>query len=210
MNSARIAVLLLAAAGSVAAAPRAGAANVDVSMNVFPTTLSMPNNGGTWQVVAKTDAPLGIQAINMYVLDVNIAGIFVEPDINALTQMNGMPFVGQFGLVINMVYGQNITEPGIVVGVGTSLLSDGPDPLGDPVWDDATKIISGTYSGMVPAFTSLGSNVSDANVLASPLPNVAALDADTTVVVRVLVPEPASAGLAIFAALGLSALRRRR
>jgi hypothetical protein len=95
-------------------------------------------------------------------------------------------------------------------GVGTLSMSDGPDPLGNPSWGDATRIFSGTYGSVVPMFTNSGRNTTDANVLASIFVGDAALAADTTTIVRVAVPEPATVALASFALLETVALRRRR
>jgi hypothetical protein len=97
-----------------------------------------------------------------------------------------------------------------VAGVGTLSKSDGPDPFGNPVWNDATRIFSGTYSGVVPAFAAAGANETDANTLASVILNMAAIDADTSTVVRVQVPEPASIVGGVFATLAAVAVRRRR
>jgi hypothetical protein len=209
MKALRLAPLLLAASALVAAPRTTRAANVDISLNVYPTNVALPNNGGNWQFVAKTDAPLGIAGISAYLLNINAAGVTYRPGINAQL-FSGQPFVLTFGSVINLGYFQDILSPGIVVGVGTPLVGDGPDPLGNPAWNNATKILLGTYSGVVPSFTISGSNTTAANVLGSSNPGVAAIAATVTTVVRVAVPEPASVVAGLMAVLGIVAARRRR
>jgi hypothetical protein len=202
-------VRLFFAVTVVTAAHVATAATVDISLNVFPTNLANPNSGGTWTIMAKTDAPLGIAGISAYLKDINTAGITIESDLNSILN-GGNPFVGVFGGAVNLVYGQNISMAPIIPGVGTISFSDGPDPLGDPAWNDATLIFTGTYSSVVPMFTTAGANTTDANVLASIIVGTAAVDADTSTVVRVAVPEPAAIGLAMGAVIGAAVLRRRR
>jgi hypothetical protein len=196
--------LALAASAQVAAA-----AMVNISMNVFPTSLANPNGGGAFSIVAKTDSPVGIAAINAYLKDINIAGLDVENDIGAILN-GGQPYVATIGSAINILYGQDVASGPIVGGVGTALKSDGPDPFGDPLWNDATLIFTGTYSSVVPMFTNAGNNTTDANVLASVIVGNAAIDADTTTVVRVEVPEPATIGLAVMSLVGFVSLRRPR
>lgn len=208
MKVLRLALLLLAATALGASPRTADAAFVKISMNVFPTDIARPNSGGTWRIVAKTDAPLGIAAISAYLIDINLAGLGVEPDIGAIL-INGQPIAGVFNGVINIVYGQNTASGPIIGGVGTLAKSDGADPLGDPNWDDATRIFSGTYSGVLPTFVPSGVNVTDANTLNSLSLGVAASQADTTTVVRV-VPEPAGIVAGLTALLGVVTGRRRR
>jgi hypothetical protein len=182
-------------------------------LNVFPTNLANPNGGGMWNIVAKTSGGttnLGIAAISAYLRDVNVAGIMVEPDINSLLAPGGGPFVGVFGGVVNILYGQDLTGPPIVPGVGLPAFSDGPDPLGSAFWNGATKIFKGTYSGVVPSWGTTAGNSTGANVLVSTTPGTAAVAASVTTVVRVQVPEPATAALVATALGALVTLRRRR
>jgi hypothetical protein len=186
--------------------------NVMLSMNVFPTNLANPNGGGSWEIVAKTDSTQGISAINAYLHNVNTIGLDVENDLASI-ENGGEPYNGVFGGAVNLLYGQDISSGPLVAGVGTLLMSDGPDPLGQTAWDDATHIFSGTYSSIVPSFaTNVGpaNNQTDANTFAQVVVGVAAIDANTTTVVRVAVPEPATFGLALCAVAGAHALRRRR
>ena len=195
--------LALAPSLHVAAAPI-----VNISLNAIPTNKANPNGGGTFTIVAKTDAPIGIAAISAYLNNVDFNTLGVENDIghafsNFKTIVSG---------ATNVLYGQDISSGPIVAGVGTSLKSDGPDMLGDPQWNGATRIFTGTYSGIVPSFaTNVGpaNNNTDANVLASVIVGQAAVDADTTTVVRVMVPEPATLTAALSAMIGLVVMRRR-
>jgi hypothetical protein len=199
---------LVACTLALAASPHlATAATVNLSMNVFPTSLANPNGGGTWRIVAKTDSTQGIAAINTYLLNVNTVGLDTENDI-------GHDFADpKFTIVsgtVNLVYGQDTTTAPLVGGVGTLALSDGPDPLGNPTWNNATRIFSGTYSSTVPSFTTAGGNNTDANTFAQVIVGLATLDAVTTTVVRVAVPEPATMALALFSIIGTAAAARRR
>jgi hypothetical protein len=206
-------VLLLAAVALCCAASRSVGQVVDLSLNVFPTNLALPNGGGTWNIVAKTSGgspDVGIAAITAYLSNVNVSGLMVEPDINSILN-GGMPFVGIFGEVVNIVYGQDIAMAPIIAGVGLPAFSDGPDPLGSSFWDGATKIFKGTYSGIVPTWVMAGVNSTDANVLRSTMPGAPAIDANTTTVVRVQVPEPGGIGLTATAIPAAAfAWRRRR
>jgi hypothetical protein len=200
--------LVLAAASFLQAA---AAATVDVSLNVFPTEISNPNGGGAWTLVAKTDAPLGIAGLSAYLKNINATGITIESDLGSILD-NGQPYVGVFGNVVNLVFGYNLADGPITAGVGTIAFSDGPDPLGDPVWNDATLIFAGSYNSVVPMFTTSGPNQNEtaANVLASVMVGDAAVSADVTTVVRVAVPEPATIGLAACAVVATAFARRRR
>jgi hypothetical protein len=196
-------MLLLAGASNAAAQTP----NVMLSMNVFPTNLANPNGGGTWRIVAKTDSSQGIAGISAYLANVSTIGLDVENDIgHDLSDPNFAIISG----TVNLVYGQDLTTSPLVGGVGTPALGDGPDPFGDPAWNNATRIFSGLYSSVVPSFAIAGSNETDANTFAQVVVNSAAVDANTTTVVRVAVPEPATAVLAGVAILGIAASRRRR
>lgn len=198
-----VAAALLSASSAMAQTP-----TVDVSLNVFPTNLANPNGGGTWMLFAKTDATIGIAGINAYIMGVDAASAIMESDIAGELRPGGEPFVVP-GNPVNIVYFQDTANGPVLAGVGKPATSDGPDMLGDPAWDVATKIYSGTYPGAVPFFTSKGGNVTDANVLATvSVPANNSIDANTTAIVRVAVPEPAAATLAGLAVVAM--MRRRR
>jgi hypothetical protein len=210
MKSFRFGVLLCALFACLTSAATARAARVDLSMNVFPTSLANPNSGGMWRMVAKTDAPLGIAAISAWLQPVNTFGLMVEPDINSITQ-GGSPYNGTFSGYVNVVYGQDTSQNPIVTGVGRPAFSDGPDPLGNPQWDGATWIFKGTYNGQVPIFGTTGTTVTAANVLVFTTPGSPAAAADVTTVVRVATPEPSTLLIATPPLVALAArLRKRR
>ena len=206
IHAARLGACMLLLAGAANAA--AQTPNVMLSMNVVPNNLANPNGGGSWRIVAKTDSTQGISAISAYLANVSTIGLDVENDI-------GHDFSDpQFAIIsgtVNLVYGQDLTTAPLVGGVGTLSKSDGLDPFGDPVWNNATRIFSGLYTSVVPSFTTAGSNQSDANTFAQVVVNMAALDANTTTVVRVAqVPEPTTAALATFGVVITAAVRRVR
>jgi hypothetical protein len=205
IDALRLAVCAMALAAASNAA--AQTPNVMLSMNVFPTNVGNPNGGGTWRIVAKTDSTQGIAAISAYLANVNTVGLDTENDIG---HDLADPMFTVIGSAVNLVYGQDTTTAPLVGGVGTPSMSDGLDPLGNPAWNGATRIFSGTYSSVVPSFTTAGFNQTDANTFAQVMVGLATLDANTTTVVRVAVPEPATMGLAGLATLSLLAVSRRR
>ena len=210
--------LALACAAAMFLAHAAQAQNeVNISLNVFPTSFANPDAGGDWTLVAKTDNVVGIGAINAILRDVNNGRIVdgdpqdditVSGDIGAIDPIGVQPpYLDLGGGVTDLIYGQDISDPSsVVLGVGTPSQSDGPDPLGDPAWDDATIIAFGTYPSVIPGFTTAGGSVTDANVLNSTSDAMAAMP--VTTVVRVAVPEPAS--VALIALSGLPFARDRR
>ncbi len=206
MKLIRIVTLLAALAAVGSGALLAHAANVDISMNVFPTIAGSPNTGGTWTLVAKTDSPHGIAAISFWLLRISTVGIVAESDIG----QDGNPYFGTFGGIYNLVYFQNPTLPAsVVLGVGTPAKSDGPDPLGNPLWDGATRLISGSYPSLIPAFSTTPGNITGANTLPSSAPPYnGSLAATVSTVVRVI-PEPGSLALTLTCALGIINARRR-
>ncbi len=214
MRSPHIAFFILAAALAAAPAPLK-AQTVALSVNVFPTDPGAPNSGGTWNMVAKTSGGftnLGIAAISVYLTNVSQIGLAVEPDLNSVLMSDGKPFNGFFNGALNILYGQDISfgapHP-ILTGVGLPAMSDGPDPLGNPAWDGATRIFTGTYLGAVPAFSTATGNVTSANVLVSAQLGTAAVAATVTRIVRVA-PEPATLGIAGVVFVALAARRRAR
>ena len=196
-------------------------ARVDVSLNVFPTSLGNPSGGGNWTLVALTDNPNGIVAINALLQDVDNGRIVdgdpqnditLSDDIGAIDPIaegrpnEQPPYLDLGGGATDLIYGQSISEEETVVTmVGTLASSDGPDPLGDPAWDDATIIAQGTYSGAVPSFNGV-----DANELSTLVPPYTAMAAiPTTSVVRVAVPETSTAVLGVWAIVAMGCRRRR-
>lgn len=186
--------------------------DVDVSVNVFPSDLQNPNGGGTWTIVAKTNSPIGIAGIRAVLYGVNPVGLSVESDIGHWPFFGNPPISIVEGAIIFTYFQDNSSGP-IVAGVGTPSMSDGPDPLNDPAWDDATLIFAGLYNSTVPSIAvNIGpQNYStDANTLASLMIGQAAVDADTSIVVRVAaVPEPSTLTIAACGLASVIVLRRR-
>jgi hypothetical protein len=209
-----VASTFLFGALALSAALYAHAANVDISLDLFPTNPANPGGGGNFSIYAKTDAPLGIAAINLYLSNVSQTGLTPENDIAALLIGGKIPSTAVTG-GLNILYGQDTAGGPLVFGVGTATKSDGSDPLGNPVWNGATKILSGIYGPGLPAFIPAGSNHTDSNVFVfsgtAPLPAgsvVAAMNVTTTVRVA-SVPEPLALGLKL-TGLGTVMFVRRR
>lgn len=137
-------------------------------------------------LVAKTTSPHGIAAINTYLMGISTIGVTYGTGINAATTEGG-PFITGSNPV-NLIYFQDLTAAGVVTGVGAPSFSPGPDSLGQPGFEDATRIAAGTYPSAVPSFSMQGGLVSDANVLSASVPPFrTAIDATTTAVARVAI-----------------------
>jgi hypothetical protein len=152
-----LALTFLFGALELGAALHAHAANVDISLDLFPTNAANPSGGGNFSIYGKTDAPLGIAAINLCLSNVSQTGLTRENDIAALLISGKIPSTAVTG-GLNILYGQDAASGPLVFGVGTATSSDGPDPLGNPVWNGATKILSGIYGPGLRAFIPAGSN----------------------------------------------------
>jgi len=203
---------LLAGGALLCGSLTAHAANVDVSLDLFPTNSGSPAGGGTFSIYAKTDAPMGIAAINLYLSNIPIPGIHTETDIAPLNM--GSLFATPVTGGINLLYGQDTADGPVLFGVGTAATSDGPDPLGNPAWNGATRIFTGNYGPGIPTFITAGANQTDANVfvMSGPVPLAAgsvvrAMNVST--VVRAAVPEPAIMTLVATSMLGLLFFRRK-
>ena len=149
--------------------------------------------GGVWTLVAKTDSPHGISLINAILSNIDDTGITAQDGIGAFLN-GGSPFVGTFGSTIQVVYLQNLSTPAsVVMNVGRGAGTPGNvtvDFLNDPQWNNSAKIFSGTFGNSAPAittpaFTTHGSNVTEANVLPTGVPPFTfALPASVTTIVR--------------------------
>lgn len=211
MKKKQVAVLLFCCGIALVAVQRgSNAASVNLSLDVYPTNAANPNGGGTWKLIAKTNSAFGIAAVNTYIAGIDVTGVSYGPGINASLN-GGQPYIFP-GPPVNFLYFQDPGLPGVVVGVGAGAgtASNIPvDPCGDPAWNNHVLIGMGTYSGTVPSFASSGLNVTDANTFSTATPPFhSSLDADTTFIVRVKVPEPVTAAFSSFMFAAL-AIRRR-
>lgn len=145
---------------------------VDISLNLRYTDPANPSEGGTFQLVAQTDDPNGIAAINALLQDVDNgatditmnAGIGAIDPIDAGGANERPPYLDLGGGATDLIYGQDISDPGsvvVAVGTGSGAPGDiGPDPLQNSIWDNASLIASGTFGATRPSF-----NGADANEL---------------------------------------------
>jgi hypothetical protein len=191
--------LALAAVSSSAQAQAPPAQNVQLSLNLRYTDPADPSEGGTWQLVAKTDGTLGIAGISAYISNIAESGTYGNGgSINAATLgailNGGNPYFDTFGSAINIVYGQDTANGPIVPDVGrgqqAGVTAPGEvlDALKNSTWDGASLIANGTFAGPNrPAFIPSGTNVTDANTLSSAgttVPKNTSVNANTTFVVR--------------------------
>ncbi len=184
----RIRLSIVSTILSFALAHTAVAQTVNLSLNVEYTDPADLPDGGAWTLVAKTDSPHGISLINAILSNVNSTGITAQDGIGAFLN-GGSPFVGTFGTTIQVVYLQDLSTPAnVVMNVGRGAATPGNvavDFLNDPQWNNSAKIFSGTFGNSTPAFTTHGSNVTQANVLSSGVPPFTfASPASVTTIVR--------------------------
>jgi len=214
MNISKVCYTLVAACALAGTGHTTSAAEVNISLNLFYDSPANPSLGGSWELVAKTDSLLGISAINFILANIDNGifpdEIFLEPDIGAIDPIDpggpseGPPYIafGVGGVGTDLLYGQDISI-GALAGVGTLSMSDGPDPFGDPFWDDATRIATGTFGGAVqPSFTTNGLSVTAANVFSSVVPPINATGAMLTTTVVRSIPEPSAWVLMSLAIIG--------
>lgn len=203
---------------ALASGPMVGHADVDVSLSVFPTSAATPDAGGSWALVVRTDDPNGVSALRVAVDGVEndaVADGDPNDDILFSTGIGAVdpiptgigprpPYLDLGNARTEMLFGQDLTTPSsVVVGVGTPATSSGPDPLGDPTWDDATVIARGAYPASIPSVVSADANVLDQMIL----PFTARADTVTTIV---RVPEASGAAMLALGSLALAACAARR
>ena len=165
-----VCIAMLAALGINAAQ-----ADVDVALNLRYTDPADPNEGGTWTLVAKTDDPnsAGITGLVTRFTDGSIpaAGSVngsIGHDINGGAFVTGT-FVDPNGPdFVEFVYGQDPND-GVTNGVGqTGGPSDqGADPLGNSVWDNASIIATGAFTGLRPTTVLAAANETISGVIVS-------------------------------------------
>lgn len=174
--------------------------NVDLSLNLRYTDPAAPAEGGSWYLVAQSDAAFGIAGLSVYLSNVNSTGVvfgnngvigngyttaITGATLGANVNNGGSPLVTSQGGVVNIVYGQDLAT--IISNVGKGAGTPGNvalDPLKNTGWNNATLLLSGTFGASRPAFTTSGANSTDANVFSSATPGAATPDATVTTTVR--------------------------
>jgi hypothetical protein len=199
----------------------AQATQVDIAMNLFYDNPADQSQGGDWSLVVKTDWMFGVAGFRTVLTELdNFADDIEFPsDTGIINPVNPggpnerPPFLLLMNDNIDLVYAQDLSESmgrDVVVGVGTPVTSDGPDPFGDPAWDDATIIATGRFGSVRPDFGLDDQGFGSFAVLLSSgsPPYSAAVDPDIlTLTVRA--PEPSTAILAL-GLMGTTLVTRRR
>jgi hypothetical protein len=190
MNMKRGLVFTLCAVALAANGGAAMAQNVRLSLNLRYTDPADPSEGGVWSLMASTTSTDGIAAISAYISNITAAAASTEygngvlstaasgyagANINAASigaiENGGNPFVGTFGGVVNIVYGQDTSLVGanmikLDVGGGAGTPNNiAVDPLKNNAYNNMALIAQGTFGGTRPAFAPSGGNTTDANVL---------------------------------------------
>ena len=170
-------------------------ANINVSLNLRYTDPANPAEGGTWQLVAKTNDADGIAALRVVLTNVGVAGSSLNTGIGAITSGVGNPPgapIRAIGTSLEVLYGQDLTVANSVLGVGTG---DGPggaankpgeiisDVLKNATWNGASLLASGQFGATRPAFSAVTGEVAGGNTMDVPLPK-AAIAANVTTTVR--------------------------
>lgn len=169
-------------------------ANINVSLNLRYTDPANPAEGGTWQLVAKTNDADGIAGLRVVLTNVGLTGATIAPSVGAITSGVGNPPgppLRVLGTSLEVVYGQDLTVANSILGVGTG---DGPggaankpgeivtDPLRNATWNGASLLASGLFGATRPTFsTAVGQGVGG-NTMDVPLPKAAVLANVTTTV----------------------------
>jgi hypothetical protein len=177
MNMKRGLVFSLCALALAAYCGQAQAA-VNMSLNLRYTDPADPTEGGTFQLVAKTDSPNGISALNAYLSNINADATLkygngttiTATTLAAITNTGAVVFQTPVTGGFNLLYGQDTANGPVVKNVGRGAGTPGnitTDPLRNSAWDNSALLISGTFGGTRPAFISAGTNSSDANVFAN-------------------------------------------
>jgi hypothetical protein len=196
------------AAGSNAAQAQS---TVQISLNLRYTDPADPSEGGTWQLVAKTDNAIGIAAVNAYISNITAGntanvigngGTITAATLGSITPAGNSAYNTTIGSAINVLYGQDptvaiVANVGRGDGAGPNPAAPGEiavDPLRNATWNGASLIMSGAFAGggnagnqfNRPAFVAAGGNSTDANVLSTATvgPTAAGVDANITTTVR--------------------------
>jgi hypothetical protein len=152
-------------------------AAVNMSLNLHYTDPADPSEGGTFQLVAKTDSPNGISALNAYLSNINTAGLvygngttITATTLGAITNTGAVVFQTPVTGGFNLLYGQDTANGPVVKNVGRGNGTPGnvtPDVFKNNAWNNVALLVSGTFGATRPAFISAGANSSDANVFAN-------------------------------------------
>ena len=138
---------------------------VDISLNIRYNNPADVSEGGTWTLVATSDTPgsNGIAGLAVFIEDIPAAGT-VDPSI--MQPGFGSRFeVTDLGNQVEFFYVQ-FPGPDAVLGVGQigGPSNQGPDPLQDPNWDNASIIATGILPDGERPFAVTGTaNQFDAN-----------------------------------------------
>ena len=216
-------VFSLCAVALAAIVSTAQAQTVTLSLNLRYFDPADPSEGGQWFLMGKATGTAGLAGVSAYLADVtaptasnaNDAVVNGNPvvvgalgaqypvvssaNIAAMVDAEGDAFATLLGSVINATYGQNTSAGPIVLDVGdqasgTAAGNVAVDPLQNTAWNNSSLLLSGTFAGVRPSFTTTMSgtppvlNETDANVLpvgaTTTPPANASLNAATTAVVR--------------------------
>ena len=169
-------VFTLCALAVAATATVGKAQTIDLSLNLRYTDPADPSEGGSWYLTAKTSGGatnLGIAGVSAYLTGSIGTTVFHGSGVAAgngypvVTQdtiknignpnAGNNPYNGVFGGATNVLYGQDTSlAGGIVGGVG---LGSGPgnvatDPLKNTAFDNYAVLLSGTFTGATrPGFS---------------------------------------------------------
>lgn len=151
-------VLSLCAAVAASAMATASFADVDVALNLRYTHPNDPTQGGTWELVAKTDNTEGIVGVSAYLADAEGASASAGAGVNHDILSGIAPAATTPDGALNVVYGQNLAASPLA-GVGISEALVGDDQFNNPDWDASSILVTGgTFGGTRPTFTSSTSN----------------------------------------------------
>jgi hypothetical protein len=156
MRNARVLSAIVCIGFLFALSEASDAQSIDLSLNLQDTVPADPSMGGNWMLVGKTNSVNGISSINAIMSNVNVAGIAYQSGIGAMTT-SGSPFVVNNVGSVELLYAQDLSIPAsVVTDVGRGAGTPGNlamDPFGDPNWNNAAVIATGTFGANKPAFT---------------------------------------------------------
>jgi len=173
MNMKRGLVFALTALALVVGNSAAQAQNVQLSLNLRYTDPADPTEGGSWYLMAKTDATFGLAGVSVNLSGVNAAGVALgnptaNPQYATMASTvtgsiaNGSnPYNGVIGGNHNVVWGFDVGTS-VIANIGKGGASAGNiavDPLKNAAWNNAALLVSGTFGAVRPAIVSAQANV---------------------------------------------------